>query len=157
MARSRRASSAATDTPAAASHSLAGLPPSSISNRPNLVKKSSRLAIFLKHLKSPSNSDGEDNDDDGGHSDSDLDFGCTGLKAFDELDEISDGELHISLDGTAHSSPHHPPGSLATRSASITVSELLELLGYLDLVLSVHAQVCLIGGNETHLCMYGQC
>lgn len=135
MARNRRASSSATDTPATASHSLAGLPPSSISNRPYLVKKSSRLAIFLKHLKSPSNSDdGEDNnDDDGGRSDSDLDFGCTGLKAFDELDEIlhedDDGELHISLDGIAHSSHHPHPEGLPTRSASITVSELLKLLG----------------------------
>lgn len=138
MARSRRASSVATGIAVdavASSNSTAGLPPSSISNRPNLVKKSSRLAIFLKHLKSPSNSDdGEDNNDDDGHSDSDLDFGCTGLKAFDELDELlqeedGDGELHISLDGIAHPHQDHPLESLPTRSASITVSELFESLG----------------------------
>lgn len=100
-------------------------------------KKSSNLAFLkiLRKLRSPGNSDDEEGDED------DLDFGCGGLRAYNDMqDEITtlhdtaNGELHISLKPQHATGEHLHNGQngtldiLPSRSASIAVSLLLDVV-----------------------------
>lgn len=117
------------------------------------TKKSSHSAILrvLRKLRSPGNSDDEDDDGcpEGDEDNSDLDFGCSGLNSCIDLDASKssfDEELHISLPPQQHQHQDAQTSlELPTRSASIAVSRytifsasIFTLLFHLHMPISLH-------------------